>query len=411
MTQSVTGRQDAGFLPEHQDVVPVLKPLLPDEAALRPLLREIDASRRYANHGPLLQRLEDRLCRHFGRPAGTVAAFANGTAALTAALGAALGGAALGVALGEGERTGRLCLMPSWTFVATPAAAMAAGLVPHFIDVAPDSWAPDPARLRARTDLGGVAAIVLVLPFGAPLDLAAWERLSADTGIPVVVDAAAGFDALGRCGLSSSRLQMVVSLHATKALGIGEGGLLLDGDGVRMERARRLGNFGFLGSPCAELPGLNAKMAEHAAAVGLAALDGWPARRGRLAALAHGYRADLAAIAGVEPAPGFGGDAVSSCCCVLTPLPAVRLAAALEHRGVETRRWWQSGCHAHPAFAGCPRDPLPVTEDLAARCLGLPFFPDLTDGQRRRVADALRLCLDEAGAGAGTGIGTARAEA
>lgn len=393
VTQSVTGRQEPGFPPEHQDVVPVLKPLLPDEEALRPLLREIDASRRYANHGPLLQRLEDSLCRHFDRPAGTVAAFANGTAALTAAL-----GAALGAPPAAGERTGRLCLMPSWTFVATPAAAMAAGLVPHFVDVAPDSWAPDPERLRARTDLDRVAAILPVLPFGAPLDLAAWERLSTETGIPVVVDAAAGFDALGSCGLSSSRLQMVVSLHATKALGVGEGGLLLDGDGARMERARRLGNFGFLGSPCAELPGINAKMAEHAAAVGLAALDGWTARRGRLAALARGYRGDLAGIAGVEPAPGFGGDAVSSSCCVLTPLPALRLAAALEGRGIETRRWWQSGCHAHPAFAGCPRDPLPVTEDLAARCLGLPFFPDLTDGQRRRVADALRLCLDEAGA-------------
>lgn len=392
VTQSVTARQDAGFPSKHQDIVPVLKPLLPDETALRPLLREIDASRRYANHGPLLQRLEDRLCRHFGRPAGTVAVFANGTAALTAALGAALAG---------GTRTGRFCLMPSWTFVATPAAAMAAGLVPHFVDVAPESWAPDPEQFRARTDLDGVAAILLVLPFGAPLDLAAWERLSADTGIPVVVDAAAGFDALGRCGLSSSRLQMVVSLHATKALGVGEGGLLLDGDGTRIERARRLGNFGFLGSPCAELPGINAKMAEHAAAIGLAALDGWPARRGRLATLARGYRGDLAAIAGVEPAPGFGGNAVSSSCCVLTPLPAVRLAAALEGQGIETRRWWQSGCHAHPAFAGCPRDPLPVTEDLAARCLGLPFFPDLTDGQRRRVTDALSLCLDEAGAGAG----------
>jgi len=76
------------------------------------------------------------------------------------------------------------------------------------------------------------------------------------------------------------RVPVVVSLHATKALGIGEGGFVASTDHALIGAVARCCNFGFLGSRETRVPAFNAKMSEVHAAVGLAALDGWPRTRG-----------------------------------------------------------------------------------------------------------------------------------
>jgi dTDP-4-amino-4,6-dideoxygalactose transaminase len=119
---------------------------------------------------------------------------------------------------------GALCAVPAWTFIATPQAALIAGLTLWFLDVHPETWALDPAAVELALEQapGPVAAVMPVLPFGRPCDLAGWSAFRARTGVPVVIDAAAGFDAL-----DPGDLPCVVSLHATKALGCGEGGFLV----------------------------------------------------------------------------------------------------------------------------------------------------------------------------------------
>ena len=104
-----------------------------------------------------------------------------------------------------------------------------------------------------------------VAPFGAPFNIEEWDEFHRVTGIPVVIDAAAGFDTAS-AGLSP----VMISLHATKAMGIGEGGLILCRDNNLAEQIRAARNFGFLGERVAEIPGMNAKLSEYGAAVGLA---------------------------------------------------------------------------------------------------------------------------------------------
>jgi dTDP-4-amino-4,6-dideoxygalactose transaminase len=65
----------------------------------------------------------------------------------------------------------------------------------------------------------------------------------------------------------------------------------------------------------------------------------------------------------------------------------------LTEQGIETRQWWERGCHAQPAFAACPRDPLPVTESLGRRVLGLPHFPGMSREQVGIVVTALATAL------------------
>lgn len=357
--------------------IPVLRPRLPRAEALLPWLRRIDQARIYSNFGPLSDAFSHRVADHLGTARGTILPLANATLGLTAGLMAA------------GAKPGTLCALPAFTFAASAHAVIAAGLVPWLLDVAEDNWQLTPGAVeRALADAPGpVGAVMPVCPFGQPVDWAAWSEFHRRTGLPVVIDAAAGFD-----GVRASPLPAVVSLHATKALGVGEGGLVVCSDPDRLDQIRRRINFGFLGSRTAGVAALNAKMSEYHAAIGLAALAEWPETRAALARVQGGLRQRLERI-GLGCPAGLGGDWVSTTFCLRLPRDAVAVAETLAARGIETRRWWNDGLHRHPAFAACPRRPLPVTEALAARVLGLPCFVDLDEASLDAIAEALAAAL------------------
>jgi len=358
-------------------VLPVLRPKLPAIEEILPYFRSIDERQWYSNWGPLTSELEQSLSRQLGLERVCVVTTANATAGLTAAL------------LALGLPRGSICVMPSWTFAATPHAARAAGLRPWFHDVDPQTWALDPEAVR-RT-IGGirnrVSAAVVVAPFGAPVDTASWEDFEDRTGIRVVIDAAAAFDTVRAC-----RLPSVVSLHATKILAAGEGGFVATTDSSLRDRIVACCNFGFQGSRSAMLPALNGKMSEYHAAVGLASLAKWPATRARHIQIAAWYRRRMEGLPGVALQPGYGGWASGTTSPVL-PIEAARVSRRLRLLGVETRSWWGMGCHLQPAFARCPRGPLAVTERLGMRVLGLPHFPEMRESDVDLVAGALAECL------------------
>jgi dTDP-4-amino-4,6-dideoxygalactose transaminase len=209
----------------------------------------------------------------------------------------------------------------------------------------------------------------------------------------VLVDAAAAFDTIAECDLPA-----VVSLHATKVLGIGEGGFLATSDGQLASRVRQLTTYGFNGARIANFPATNAKLSEYAAAVGLAALDGWPADRLRFAVAAQGLLMALALTPEVVFQPGWGRDWVTSVCAIALPDgSADDIEAELTRAGVDTRRWWGLGCHQSPAFTDCPRTSLEATERLARSTLGLPFAVDLSREEAGRIAGALQHAIARAG--------------
>jgi len=362
------------------EIIGLCVPQMPDADALLPYLREIDTARWYSNYGPLLYRFEERIAKHFGVATSAVASLSSGTAALTLAL------------RESGARPGTLCVMPAWTFGATAHAVFAAGLTPYFVDVDDCDWAlaPDQAREALRAAPGTVSAVLPVAPFGAPIDYSGWDRLAEETGIAVVIDGAAAFDS-ARPG----NAPVMISLHATKALGVGEGGLIISRQRDIVAGVWRLSNFGF--APTREMltPAFNAKLSEYHAAVGLAALDTWLDIRSDFARLTDSYLSELSAISGVTPMPGFGAGWVSNTCTVKFDAPiAAAIAEKLAHAGIETRQWWGLGCHRQPAFADCPRGSLEVTDSLAARTLALPFHLELGTAELSRIAGALAESLD-----------------
>jgi dTDP-4-amino-4,6-dideoxygalactose transaminase len=357
------------------------RPLLPPLMRLAPYIAEVDAARFYTNFGTMHERLRLGLAAHLGLDEGQVGLANSATSGLIGAL--------LAVA-GRARADRPLCICPSYTFVATGLAAQACGYTPFLADIDPASWALDPDRVATLPAMARAGAVVAVAPYGRDIDLGAWQDFAERTGCPVVVDAAASFDTLDGAALRATRLPVIVSLHATKTLSAAEGGLVLSGDADIVSRTVAALNFGFVTERRSVTAAINGKLSEYHALVGLADLDGWPAKRAGFIRAARLYAA-------AAEAAGLGGRFVADAARA-TPYAhfvaadgaeADRVLRMLPAAGIECRRWYERGLHPQPAFADCPREALPVTADLAARLVGLPFAMDLAPDEAARVVGAV----------------------
>ena len=276
---------------------------------------------------------------------------------------------------------------PRFDLAATAHAATFAGLIPYFIDVDPDTWALDPNAIVDEISRapGFVSSVVPVVPFGCPIDVASWDDVRTRTGLAVVIDAAAAFDSL-----IPGVVPSVVSLHATKVLGIGEGGCIVSVDTGLIKDLRARANFGFFGSREALVPAINAKLSEYHAAIGLAALEEWAAVRAEWMQVARAYGDAFAGSNRIGLQRGFGNTWVTSTCVLdIADAGAERVERALAAAQIETRRWWGQGAHAHPATAQLPRAPVSVTEGLARSTIGVPFYRDLDLATIQWIADCV----------------------
>ncbi|MCH7743256.1 MAG: DegT/DnrJ/EryC1/StrS aminotransferase family protein, partial [Proteobacteria bacterium] len=165
---------------------------MPEARDVLPWLEEIDRTRWYTNGGPLVRELEaglvELVCSRF--PGGELhgVAVSSGTTAL------ALGLAGLG--MGVGHRV----MLPALTFPATAIAVRQVGSREVLVDVDPDSWSLTPDIARAALRHVDVDLVVPVAAFGRPQSVDAWDAFIEETGVPVLIDAAAAFgsQAVGR---------------------------------------------------------------------------------------------------------------------------------------------------------------------------------------------------------------------
>ena len=361
----------------------VLVPDLPEADELLPYLRRIDERRWYTNGGPLVGDLESALASLVGadREPPLCVTTSSGTAALELAIDA--------LALPRGTRV----LVPAYTFPATANAVIRSGHVPVLSDVCADHWTLTPELARAQIERDDCGAVLPVAVFGCPMPVAQWDALSDASGVPVLIDAAAGLGTVG----AGERVVVAYSLHATKPLGIGEGGVIATRDRALATQVRRAINHGFE-SGRVMLPGSNARLSEYAAAVGLAQIARWPTLLARRCTIWQHYRDALARLPSLSVQHGFGNQP-PAVLMVTTDRDAGAVAAALHADGIETRRWYYPPLHEHPAYAALPRasaggtDPLPNVDRLARHAIGLPFHTHLTDLEVDRVVDALGAML------------------
>lgn len=366
------------------DTVPVLRPHLPPADRLLPWLERIDTSRIYSNHGPLTTLFRTGLGKHFGVDASNLVLASSGTAALTMAL----------LALDLPRPSA--CAVPAWTFPACAHAVLAAGMEPVLLDVCRESWTITPeavleaVRTRRETH-APIRAAMPVIAFGRPFDSTPWQALQDTHGIAVVIDAASGFDSI-----HAEQIPQVVSLHATKCFGIGEGGLILCRDADFCRAAECSGNFGYLGTRRAERIAINGKLSEYHAAVGLAALEEWPARRMRQYETAQAIRHALGPLGQIRFLPGWGEHWITTTCLANADLDIIQvLEDSMKRAGIETHRWWPTPLAEQPAFAQFSDSDTPIARLLSRSTIGLPFAEDLSEHAIKRIAKAAQSAIHD----------------
>ncbi len=375
--------------------VPFLRPQLPPLTAVQEYYRLAEDARFYSNGGPCERLLRERLSAYLDG-AFTIPVN-NATSGIMVAL--------LGAVHQAGTRDRPLVVVPSYTFAATAGAVDALGHRPLFVDVDPDGWQIDPSALESALAEHGadVAAVLVTHTFGVPPATGLeerWVAACAAHGVPLVVDAAAGFGAVDAGGVRAGTNPgtHVFSFHATKPFGIGEGGLVTTRDAELAGLFDGIRQFGFAQGRLASLPGLNAKLDELHSAVALAVLDDFERVLTARRAVAEHYRLHL------EPA-GFGFQSGSAggtwqAGYLQAPSPETRDALLLAGReqGVGITANYERPLHRHPAFAnGVVHGDLAVTDRLASCALALPMANDLTEDEQARVVDVV---LDAAKQGA-----------
>lgn len=352
-----------------------------------PSLDDIDAYFKTAltegavtNNGPYVREFEERLTGLLGVP---TICFNNATSALIAMLRTV-------------DVVDRDVVCPSFTFAATPHAIMLAGGRPIFADISEDTLCLDPPAVE-RTITGRTTAILGVDPYGL-----CWEPpkgWSEGGSIDVLIDSAPSFgsDMVGVNPATRARAQ-VYSFHATKPFSTMEGGCLCSSDTALLERAKAIRNFGIGPDGAVEQIGLNGKMMEICAIIGLKQLETWPERKlARTESVANLHDA-LEEIKGIKTI-----KCPTNQMPIWTYYPILikekfgvdrdTVIKKLHEKGVMVRKYYEP-CHLMPAYKYNAKYPshvkLAVTEYVADQVIALPVYDHMSDEEVKQIASALR---------------------
>ena len=370
-----------------RDSIKLLVPNLPQAHELMPRLLQMDARRVYTNFGPLVQEFEAALGQALqsqspaatGQPSTVhCVTVSSGTAALELTL--------MAMNLPQGSQV----LLPSYTFAATALAVLRCGLVPVFSDVDEFTWQLTPAIARDAVSRMDFSLVLPVATFACPFEGQVWDRFSDETGVPVLIDAAAGF------GNQTVGLKTPVyfSLHATKPFGVGEGGFMASADGDLVAQVRRLSNVGFEKGQVVRL-GINAKLSEYAAAIGLVQLDRWAGLQTQRRVRWQRFSSELTKVPDLALQAGFGLNDIPSN-VVVRHVRAEQLRLQCAAAGIQTRSWYCPPLHQQAAFREMPvlayleQQKLSQSEHLGQFTIGLPWHDDLTDGDITSISTQLQ---------------------
>ncbi len=231
----------------------VTRPSLPPLEEFNEYLKQIWGSRILTNNGPFHQQFEKELADYLG--VKYVSLFANGTLALITALQTL-------------RITGEVITTP-FSFVATTHALWWNNIKPVFVDIEPDHFTLDPEKIEAAIT-PRTTAILPVHVYGFPCKVEAIKKIADTYGLKVIYDAAHAFGVkINGTSVCNFGDLSVLSFHATKAFNTFEGGAIVSHDESTKQRIDYLKNFGFAGETTVVAPGINAKMNEFQAALGV----------------------------------------------------------------------------------------------------------------------------------------------
>lgn len=367
---------------ERSGVLYVTRPSLPPIDEFVELLRDIWDTKWLTNKGPYHEQFEEALAEYLG--VKYVSLFANGTLALVTALQAL-------------RITGEVITTP-YSFVATVHALHWNGITPVFCDIEPDTCNIDPEKIESLIT-PKTTAILPVHVYGTPCNVQEIEKIADIYGLKVIYDACHAFGVTieGETILNFGDLS-VLSFHATKVFTTFEGGAIVSHDEKMKRRIDFLKNFGFANEVTVVGPGINAKMSEFQAAIGLLQLkyiDDAIEKRGKLAGLYYRNLSELEGIRMLEEKDGVRNNHQ------YFPVFIERdvfgrsrddVYNEFRKNNIMVRRYFYPLISQFPTYKGLPSavpGNLPVAERITKEVLCLPLYSELGRDDINRICDIL----------------------
>jgi dTDP-4-amino-4,6-dideoxygalactose transaminase len=362
-----------------EESIYVGRPNIGNREALLARINDMLDRRWFSNNGPLVQEFEKSVSEFLG--VRHVVAMCNATVALEIA------SRALNL---HGE-----VIVPSYTFIATAHALQWQEITPVFCDIDPSTHNIDPAKIE-RLITPRTTGIIGVHVWGRGCDATAIKEIAARHNLKVMYDSSHGF----ACSKGGQMLGTfgeceVFSFHATKFLNCFEGGAVVTNNDDLAEKMRLMRNFGFQGLDNVIYLGVNGKMSEVHAAMGLTNLE---AVEEIIAVNRRNYKAYCAGLADVRGVSVIDYDpnernnyqyVVIEVDPEVCPRNRDEIVEALHAENIIARKYFWPGCHKMEPYRSLQPNAgllLPETERIAARVIVLPT------GQTVEVETVARVC-------------------
>jgi dTDP-4-amino-4,6-dideoxygalactose transaminase len=360
----------------------VTQPNLPPLEEFIPYLEQIWESKILTNKGPFHEQLEQALCKHLG--VDHLALFTNGTIALVTAL--------------QALRISGEVITTPYSFVATSHSLLWNNIKPIFVDIDPSTCNIDPDRIEEAIT-PQTTAILPVHCYGNPCAVERIQRIADTYGLKVIYDAAHAFGVryMGESLISHGDLS-VLSFHATKVFNTFEGGAIVCPDAKTKQRIDFLKNFGFADEVTIMAPGINGKMSEFNAALGLAQLKHSSQAIEARQKLSDIYRKNLRDVVGIRMMAELENTTSNSAyfpIFVGDDYPESRnsLYDRMKAENVYGRRYFYPLISNMPMYRGLNSSNsanLPNATEVSERVICLPMYAGLESSDVMRVVNLIR---------------------
>jgi len=368
---------------ENKIQITVTQPCLPPLEEFIPYLKQIWENKWLTNNGPLHQQLEEELAAYLG--VKYISLFSNGTLALISAL------QALNI-------TGEVITTP-FSFVATTHSLWWNKITPVFVDIEPNYFNLDPAKIEAAiTDK--TTAIMPVHVYGNPCQMEEIQRIADKHRLKVIYDAAHAFGVKdkGVSVLNYGDLS-VLSFHATKVFSTIEGGAVICHSEEMKHHIDNLKNFGFRGETVVEEPGINAKMNEVQAAYGLLQMKYIDSFINRRKSITELYQSLLRDVSGIRFFSDMDGVTHN-----YSYFPIIideekygisrdTIYKILKDNNILARRYFYPLISEFEPYRELPSatlENLPVANNISKNILCLPIYVELENSQIEKIVKVLR---------------------
>jgi len=366
----------------HNKPIYVTQPSLPELQEFIPYLQKIWDNKILTNNGPFHQQLEKELAQFLGVP--FISLFANGTLALVTALQVL-------------RITGEVITTP-YSFVATTHSLWWNNIKPVFVDIEPEFGNLDPEKIEAAIT-PKTTAILPVHVYGNPCKVDKIKEIADIYGLKVIYDAAHCFGVKHKgVGICNYGDLAILSFHATKVFNTMEGGAIICHDEATKKRIDYLKNFGFAGETTIMAPGINSKMNEIQAALGLVQLNHYDENKKTRKDIASTYRKELTNIKGISmlPEPTETDSNYAYFPIFINEkefgISRDQLYEKLKQHNIFARRYFYpliSEFSMYKTLDSSNPSNLPTAIKLAEQVICLPIYPDLSKSNTSKITDLI----------------------